>query len=126
MTQLRLLARNCEFENINSDEILRDRILLGMRDVVVRKKLLMKPKITLQDVLLACRTEELSNRHVKALHEESENVHAEIQRRSQLIAINLSDMTQGPRSQIVNSVETGMSEGKKVVRRGIKLAIDVA
>ena len=78
VTQLRLLARNCEFENkiINSDEILRDRILFGMRDVVVRKKLLMKPKITLRDVLLACRTEELSNRHVKALHEESENVHA--------------------------------------------------
>ena len=47
-----------------------------MRDVVVRKKLLMKPKLTLQDVLLACRTEELSNRHVKALHEDSENVHA--------------------------------------------------
>ena len=76
VTQLRLLARNCEFENINSDEILRDRILFGMKDVVVRKKLLMKPKLTLQDVLLACRTEELSNRHVKALHEESENVHA--------------------------------------------------
>ena len=76
VTQLRLLARNCEFENINSDEILRDRILFGMRDVVVRKKLLMKPKLTLQDVLLACRTEELSNRHVKALHEDSENVHA--------------------------------------------------
>ena len=76
VTQLRLLARNCEFENINSDEILRDRILFGMRDVVVRKKLLMKPKLTLQDVLLACRTEELSHRHVKALHEESENVHA--------------------------------------------------
>ena len=76
VTQLRLLARNCEFENINSDEILRDRILFGMKDVVVRKKLLMKPKLTLQDVLLACRTEELSHRHVKALHEESENVHA--------------------------------------------------
>ena len=76
VTQLRLLARNCEFENINSDEILRDRILFEMRDVVVRKKLLMKPKLTLQDVLLACRTEELSHRHVKALHEESENVHA--------------------------------------------------
>ena len=76
VTQLRLLARNCEFENINSDEILRDRILFGMKDVVVRKKLRMKPMLTLQDVLLACRTEELSNRHVKALHEESENVHA--------------------------------------------------
>ena len=76
MTQLRLLARNFEFENINSDEILRDRILFGMKYVVVRKKLLMKPNITLQDVLLACRTEELSNRHVKSLHEESENVHA--------------------------------------------------
>ena len=76
VTQLRLLARNCEFENINSDEILRDRILFGMKDIVVRKKLLMKPKLTLQDVLLACRTGELSNRNVKALHEESENVHA--------------------------------------------------
>ena len=70
------IARNYEFENINSDEILRDHILFGMRDVVVRKKLLIKPKLTLQDVLLACRTEELSNRHVKALHEDSENVHA--------------------------------------------------
>ena len=54
VTQLRLLARNCEFENIP-----RDRILFVGEDVVVRKKLLMKPKITLQDVLLACRTEEL-------------------------------------------------------------------
>ena len=34
-------------------------------------------------------------------------------------------MTQGQRSQIVNSVETGMSEGRKVIRRGIKLVINV-
>ncbi len=58
---------------MNTDGILRDRILFGMRDVV-RKKLLMKRKITLKDVLLAYRTEELSNRHVKAFYDESQIV----------------------------------------------------
>ena len=55
VTQLRLLSRNCDFGNITPNEILRDRIVFGMRDVRVRRKLLKRPQLTLQDVLCVVR-----------------------------------------------------------------------
>ena len=40
LTELRTIARNCDHESITPDEILRDRLVLGIKDDKVCKRLL--------------------------------------------------------------------------------------
>ena len=46
-TTLRKLAESCEFREITPDEILRDRLIFGIRDDKVRERLLREPRLTL-------------------------------------------------------------------------------
>ena len=46
-TSLRKLADGCEFATITPDEILRDRLVFGIRDAKVRERLLRETKLTL-------------------------------------------------------------------------------
>ena len=46
-TSLRKLSEGCEFESITPDEILRDRLVFGIRDDKVRERLLREPRLTL-------------------------------------------------------------------------------
>ena len=46
-TSLRKLADGCEFATITPDEILRDRLVFGIRDAKVRERLLWETKLTL-------------------------------------------------------------------------------
>ena len=47
-TALRKLAEGCIFETITPDEILRDRLLFGVRDNKLRERLLRETKVTLE------------------------------------------------------------------------------
>ena len=46
-TTLQKLAESCEFREITPDEILRDRLIFGIRDDKVRERLLREPRLTL-------------------------------------------------------------------------------
>ena len=48
LTEIRRLGNICELENITAYEILRDRLLLGLRDENLRKRLLKDNKLTLK------------------------------------------------------------------------------
>ena len=45
---LRQLAENCDFGSITPDEILRDRLVFGVRDIKTRERLLREPALTLK------------------------------------------------------------------------------
>jgi transposase InsO family protein len=57
-TALRKLAEGCEFEAITPDEILRDRMVFGVRDDKVRERLLRESKLTLRKTDEICRAAE--------------------------------------------------------------------
>lgn len=57
-TALRKLADGYEFQAITPDEILRDRLVFGIRDVKVRERLLRESKLTLQKTDEICRASE--------------------------------------------------------------------
>ena len=58
LTELKLLRKNCNFCDTCSDGLLRDRIVGGIRDSVLRQKLLSEEKLTLKKAEEACRARE--------------------------------------------------------------------
>ena len=56
-TALRTLAETCEFGSLKED-LIRDRLVCGIRDNSLRKKLLQEPKLTLNKCLDSCRAAE--------------------------------------------------------------------
>lgn len=67
-TELRKIAQNCNFETF-LDRMLRDRLVYGIRDRQVQKKLLAKKNLTLQQAVEICRTSELTEEHGKVITE---------------------------------------------------------
>ena len=51
LKEIRRLGNICELENITADEILRDSLLLGLRDENLRKRLLKDNKLTLKSLI---------------------------------------------------------------------------
>ena len=51
MTELRVIAKNCAHDEITPDEILRDRLVLGVRDDKVRERLLRVNDLTLSKAI---------------------------------------------------------------------------
>ncbi|UYV81298.1 K02A2.6-like [Cordylochernes scorpioides] len=72
--RLRGLASSCEYD-ILTEELIRDRIVLGIKDNRVRKKLLMEPKLNLSSAIDICRTAEVTEQQItKLTGQESEDV----------------------------------------------------
>ena len=46
-TALRKLAENCDFQTITPDDILRDKLVFGIRDEKTRERLLRESRLTL-------------------------------------------------------------------------------
>lgn len=66
--RLRSLASTCEFGTL-TDDLIRDRIVLGIRDDNTRKRLLQEPNLTLSSCLDICRAMESSKAQSKAMQE---------------------------------------------------------
>jgi len=64
-TELRKLAENCDFYSITTDEILRDRLIFGIRDGKVRKRLLRESQLTLEKTDEICRASESTASQMK-------------------------------------------------------------
>jgi hypothetical protein len=65
-TVLKGLAKTCNF-GVLTDELIRDRIVCGVRDVGTRKKLLQEAQLTLQRCLDVCRSAEATASQVNAM-----------------------------------------------------------
>ena len=70
-TTLRKLSESCEFRAITPDEILRDRLIFGIRDDKVRERLLREPNLTLAKTDQICRAAESMTVQMKEIAEES-------------------------------------------------------
>ena len=66
VTELRLQAKNCEF-GVLSNELIRDRIVVGIRDDSVRSRLLRESELDLQKAVDICRATEQTRSHMDAL-----------------------------------------------------------
>ena len=67
VTELRQLVTRCDFEHITPEEILRDRVILGITDIKLRTRLLRDANITLEKTLQICRASELSEQNSKSM-----------------------------------------------------------
>lgn len=66
---LRTLARTCKYEALE-DEMIRDQIVLGIRDNSTRKKLLQEKKLDLQRCIDICRANEKTASQLKDIEDE--------------------------------------------------------
>ena len=73
-TALRKLAEGCEFHTITPEEILRDRLIFGIRDVKVRERLLRESQLTLKKTDEICRASESTAAQLKEVSEGSDMV----------------------------------------------------
>ena len=55
---LRQQARLCNFQNIDEEQIMRDRLVCGIRDESLRQTMLAKQKLTLEECIMLCRGKE--------------------------------------------------------------------
>ena len=60
MNTLRRLSRTRNFENITPDQLLRDRIVCGLRSQTLRQQLLRQKNLTLKECVEACQTVDTS------------------------------------------------------------------
>ena len=60
LAAIRQQASLCDFDNITKDQILRDRLICGIRQESVRQALLGKQNLTLEECILHCRSQEQS------------------------------------------------------------------
>ena len=64
VTELRKLARNCEFGEL-PDSLIRDRIVCGIRSNVVRKRLLREKDLNLERAVEICKSSEITDNQLK-------------------------------------------------------------
>ena len=58
ITDLRTIARNCAHEDITPDEIIRDRLVLGLNDDKMRERLLRMTDLSLEKAIDICKAAE--------------------------------------------------------------------
>jgi transposase InsO family protein len=82
VTELKTLAKNCKFGEI-CDELIRDRIVVGVNNDKIKERLLRDGGLTLKKAIDACRASEESKNMMKNLNEEAVVVGA-VKKRSQV------------------------------------------
>ena len=71
-TELKKIAESCNFEEITPEEILRDRLLFGIRDDKVRERLLRESQLTLKKTDEICRASESMQKQMKVVGNNSD------------------------------------------------------
>jgi len=69
---LRTLAKTCNFGEALLDSLIRDRIVIGIKDDATRKLLLQERNLTLKTAIDLCRATEAATSQMKAMHTASE------------------------------------------------------
>jgi hypothetical protein len=68
IADLKIKASTCEFDQLK-DEMIRDKIVCGVKSDAIRKNLLKEPKLTLQKAISVCQVHEMTESHSKELKE---------------------------------------------------------
>ena len=72
LAALRKHAAHCDFENITPNQILRDKLVYGIRDEQVRKMLLARKKLTLDECIEECRSAQDTSQRVEVMRRGAE------------------------------------------------------
>ena len=77
VTELRTLAQSCNFCACSHDSLIRDRIVLGIRDGNARRRLLRQSKLTLQKCIEIVKSDETSSTQMHSMDQtnKTEDVH---------------------------------------------------
>ena len=75
LSDIRRLIRSCEYGDLE-ESIIRDRIVIGIRDDSTRRKLLQIRKLTLASAIDVCRATEVATKQLKAMAPPLDDVHA--------------------------------------------------
>ena len=77
VTELKLRAKNCSYGDLE-DQLIRDRIVCGIKSEEVKQRLLRTENLTLDKAIAICRADEQSKKHAQYLSDEvtSEPVHS--------------------------------------------------
>lgn len=73
-TALRKLAESCDFDTITPEEILRDRLVFGIRDTTVKERLLRESGLTLANIDGICRAAESMITQMKIVNDAETDV----------------------------------------------------
>ena len=73
LSSLRTLAKICNYDALE-DSLIRDRMVIGIRDESTRKKLLQQSKLTLKVCVDICRANEQTEQRIKAMKQEEVSV----------------------------------------------------
>ncbi len=73
VTSLRKLAQTCNFCACLHDSLIRDRLVLGINDKVLQKKLLQDRNLTLSRAIDICRSNETMKKQLKSLKQSNED-----------------------------------------------------
>lgn len=68
LTAISKLVKTCDF-GTQQDDMLRDRIVLGIRNREVQERMLRNSQLVLREAIKMCRAAEISKQQVKGLHE---------------------------------------------------------
>jgi hypothetical protein len=60
------MANTCQFEALE-DSLIRDRIIVGIRDEPTRRRLLQQKKLTLSEAIDACKASEATSRRLRVM-----------------------------------------------------------
>ena len=74
VTELKLQAKHCEFGSL-TNELIRDRIVVGVKEDTVRSRLLRESALTLQKTVDICRAAEVSSSQISALKSSKTSIH---------------------------------------------------
>ena len=75
ITCLRSLAKTCNFGALQ-DSMIRDRVVVGIKDNSIRRKLLTENKLTLSKCIDICRANEMTAKQLKDMTSQDEDVNA--------------------------------------------------
>ena len=75
-TALRRMAQECEFDAITPDEILRDRLVFGIKDERVSERLLREPRVKLAKTDELCHASESMQVQMKVVGSDNISAHA--------------------------------------------------
>ena len=81
VTELRTIAKNCAHDGITPDEILRDRLVLGLRDDKMRERLLRINDLTLEKAIDICKASEQTSGKLQAMKSGTRDVVSFVRKR---------------------------------------------
>lgn len=70
-SEIKKLVKNCNYKELE-DRMLRDRIVMGVKDQKIQRKLLENHDLTLDKAVSMCRTAELSREHARLIQRDPE------------------------------------------------------